>query len=40
MLAKNRYEIGRFFSADVMIPSEGNYIMRTRRGCEMRKIFE
>ena len=40
MLAKNGYEIGRFFSADVMIPSEGNYIMRTRRGCEMRKIFE
>lgn len=40
MLAACGYEIGRFFSADVMIPSGGQYILRTRRGCEMRKIFE
>ncbi len=40
LLASNGYEISRFFSADVMIPQQGNYVMRTRRGCEMRKIFE
>lgn len=40
MLAGSGYEIGRFFSADVMIPDQGSYILKTRRGCEMRKIFE
>lgn len=40
MLAQNGYELTRFFSADVMIPYEGSYILKTRRGAEMRKIFE
>ena len=39
MLAASGYELTRFFSADVMIPYEGSYILKTRRGAEMRKIF-
>ena len=40
MLAACGFEIGRFFSADVMVPYEGTYAIKTARGCEMRKIFE
>lgn len=40
MLAASGYELNRFFSADVMIPHDGTYILKTRRGAEMRKIFE
>jgi len=39
MLAKCGFEAGRFFSADVMIPYEGTYVLKTARGCEMKKIF-
>lgn len=39
MLAACGYEIGRFFTADVMIPHEGSYVIKSRRGCEMRKVF-
>jgi RimJ/RimL family protein N-acetyltransferase len=39
MLAKCGFEAGRFFSADVMIPYEGTYAIKTARGCEMKKIF-